>query len=171
MAILDLVIYPDPLLREKSEPVGEVDDEVRQLVADMVETMYYNEGAGLAAVQVGVLKRIFIADPVLAGGSREDPALVFIDPEILGSEGDQDGDEGCLSFPGIFVPVKRPGQVTIRATNLAGERFEMVGQEILARAFLHETEHMDGVLLIDKVGRIKRQFINRKLRRRAEAAK
>ncbi len=171
MAILDLVIYPDPLLREKSEPVGEVDDEVRQLVADMVETMYYNEGAGLAAVQVGVLKRIFIADPVLAGGSREDPALVFIDPEILGSEGDQDGDEGCLSFPGIFVPVKRPGKVTIRATNLAGERFEMTGEEILARAFLHETEHMDGVLLIDKVGRIKRQFINRKLKRRAEAAK
>ena len=169
MPLRDLVIYPDPLLRETCEPVGEIDDEIRQLVEDMVETMYYHEGAGLAAIQVGALKRIFIADPVLAGGTREDPALVYINPEILGSEGDQEGDEGCLSFPGIFVPVKRPLQVTIRATNLDGEQFEMTGEGILARAFLHETEHLNGELLIDKVGRLKRQFINRKLKKRAAA--
>lgn len=171
MALVDIMIYPDPILRETCEPVGEVDDEIRKLVEDMVETMYYNEGAGLAAIQVGVLKSLFIADPVLAGGSREDPALVFIDPEILATEGEQEGDEGCLSFPGIFVPVKRPAKVTIRATNLEGERFEMQGEEILARAFLHETEHLRGELLIDQVGRIKREFIKRKLKRREQQAR
>jgi peptide deformylase len=170
MALVDILIYPDPVLRETCEPVGEVDDEIRKLVEDMVETMYYHEGAGLAAIQVGVLKQLFIADPVLAGGSRDDPALVFIDPEIAAEEGEQEGDEGCLSFPGIFVPVKRPAKVTIRATNLEGERFEMEGEGILARAFLHETEHLRGVLLIDQVGRIKREFIKRKLKRREQQA-
>jgi len=167
MALRDIVIFPDPRLREISKPVGQVTDEIRVLVEDMVETMYYSDGAGLAAVQVGELWRLFIADPVLGGGTREDPALVFIDPEILSEEGAQEGDEGCLSFPGIFVPVPRPERVTIRATNLAGERFEMTGEGILARAFLHETEHLDGRLLIDRVGRLKREFIKRKLRKRA----
>jgi len=170
MALREIVIYPDPRLREVCQPVAQVDDDVRQLVADMQETMFYNEGAGLAAIQVGDFRRVFIADPVLAGGTREDPVLVFINPEILGGEGEQDGDEGCLSFPGIFVPVRRPAQVTIRALNLAGETFEMTGEGILARAFLHETEHLDGQLLIDKVGRLKREFIKRKLKKRAAGA-
>lgn len=168
MAVRELVIYPDPRLREASLPVEEVDEEVRKLVEDMQETMYYHEGAGLAAIQVGERRRIFIADPVLKGGSKEDPVLVFINPEILGGEGEQEGDEGCLSFPGIFVPVKRPARVTIRAKDLAGETFEMTGEGILARAFLHETEHLDGELLIDKVGRLKRELIKRKLRREAQ---
>lgn len=168
MAVREIVVFPDPLLREVSAPVEALDDEVRQLVRDMQETMYYKEGAGLAAVQVGELRRIFIADPVLAGGTREDPTLVFINPEIVATEGDQEGDEGCLSFPGIFAPVKRPSKVTIRATNLDGEVFEMVGEAILARAFLHETEHLDGKLLIDNVGRLKRELIRRKLKKAAK---
>lgn len=171
MAVRDIVVFPDPRLREVSKPVGQVTDEIRTLVEDMVETMYFSDGAGLAAIQVGELWRLFIADPVLGGGTREDPALVFIDPEILGEEGVQEGDEGCLSFPGIFVPVRRPERVTIRATNLAGERFEMTGDGILARAFLHETEHLDGRLLIDRVGRVKREFIKRKLRKRASGSR
>lgn len=170
MALREIVIYPDPRLREVCQPVERVDDDVRQLVADMQETMFYSEGAGLAAIQVGDFRRVFIADPVLAGGTREDPVLVFINPEILGGEGEQDGDEGCLSFPGIFVPVKRPAKVTIRALNLQGEPFEMTGEGILARAFLHETEHLDGQLLIDKVGRLKRELIKRKLKKRAAGA-
>ncbi len=144
-----------------------IDDEIRTLVRDMQETMYFNEGAGLAAVQVGALRQIFIADPVLAGGTREEPTLVYINPEILDTADEQDGDEGCLSFPGIFVPVKRPGKVTIRAMNLDGETFEQTAEGILARAFLHETEHLNGKLLIDKVGRLKAQFIKRKLKRTA----
>ncbi|MDY0002154.1 MAG: peptide deformylase [Polyangia bacterium] len=166
MALREIVVFPDPRLREKSEPVPEVSEDVRQLVEDMQETMYYHEGAGLAAIQIGDPRRVFIADPVLAGQSREDPVLVFINPEILGGEGQQDGDEGCLSFPGIFVPVERPARVKIRAMDLKGETFEMTGEGILARAFLHETEHMDGVLLIDKVGRLKRELIKRKLKRK-----
>jgi peptide deformylase len=167
MALRDIVLYPDPRLREVSAPVERIDDEIRTLVADMQETMYFNEGAGLAAVQVGVHKRIFIADPVLAGGTRGDPTLVYINPEILATAGAQDGDEGCLSFPGIFVPVPRPAKVTIRAMNLAGETFEQTAEGILARAFLHETEHLNGELLIDNVGRLKAQFIRRKLKRAA----
>lgn len=168
MALRDIVIFPDPRLREVSAPVEAVDDEIRTLVQDMQETMYYHDGAGLAAVQVGAHKRIFIADPVLAGGNREDPTLVYINPEILGTDGEQEGDEGCLSFPGIFVPVKRPAKVTIRAMNLEGETFEQTAEGILARAFLHETEHLNGALLIDQVGRLKAQFIRRKLKRAAE---
>jgi peptide deformylase len=167
MALREIVIFPDPRLRAVSEPVETIDDEIRVLVSDMQESMYYNEGAGLAAVQVGVHKRIFIADPMLAGGTREDPTLVYINPEIGATEGEQDGDEGCLSFPGIFVPINRPGRVTIRAMDLDGEAFEQTGEGILARAFLHETEHLDGKLLIDNVGRLKAQFIKRKLKRNA----
>jgi len=168
MALREIVVFPDPRLREVSLPVVTIDDEIRELVADMQETMYYSEGAGLAAVQVGAHKRIFIADPVLAGGTREDPTLVYINPEIVATEGDQDGDEGCLSFPGIFVPIQRPGKVTIRAMGLDGKTFEQTGEGILARAFLHETEHLNGELLIDKVGRLKAQFIKRKLKRTAD---
>ena len=168
MAVREIVVFPDPRLREVSTSVEDIDDEIRELVRDMQETMYFKEGAGLAAVQVGEHKRIFIADPVLAGGTREDPTLVFINPEILDEEGTQDGDEGCLSFPGIFAPVKRAAQVKIRAMNLEGETFEMTGEGILARAFLHETEHLDGKLLIDNVGRIKREVIKRKLKKAAK---
>jgi len=168
MALREIVIFPDPRLREVSKPVETIDDEIRTLVSDMEETMYYNDGAGLAAVQVGVHKCIFIADPVLAGGTREDPTLVYINPEILATEGSQDGDEGCLSFPGIFVPIERPGKVSIRAMGLDGETFEQTAEGILARAFLHETEHLNGELLIDNVGRLKAQFIKRKLKRAAE---
>lgn len=168
MALRDIVIFPDPRLREVSAPVDIVDDEIRTLVRDMQETMYYNDGAGLAAVQVGAHKRIFIADPVLAGGSREDPTLVYINPEIIDTDGEQDGDEGCLSFPGIFVAIKRPSKVSIRAMSLEGETFEQTAEGILARAFLHETEHLNGELLIDQVGRLKAQFIKRKLKRAAD---
>jgi peptide deformylase len=168
MAVRDIVIFPDPRLREMSRPVTVIDEKIQSLVADLIQTMYSSEGAGLAAIQVGEPVRIFVADPVLAGGTREDPALVYLDPEILEADGRQEGDEGCLSFPGIFVPVERPFRVKIRAMNLAGETFEQVGEGILARAFLHETEHLDGKLLIDRVGRLRRELIKRKLRRATE---
>jgi peptide deformylase len=169
MAVREIVLFPDPRLREESRPVTVIDEGIRTLVADLVQTMYSSEGAGLAAIQVGEPVRIFVADPVLAGGTREDPALVYLNPEVLESDGRQEGDEGCLSFPGIFVPVERPSRVRLRAMNLAGEVFEQVGEGILARAFLHETEHLDAKLLIDRVGRLRRELIKRKLRRAAES--
>jgi peptide deformylase len=165
MSILPILKYPDPVLRKISTEVTEVDDNVRQLARKMAESMYAAEGAGLAAIQVGEPIRMFIVDSVLAGGEPQDPPLVFINPEVILTEGEQEGDEGCLSFPGIFVPVVRAEKCTVRATNLDGKEFEMTGEGILARAFQHETDHLDARLLIDFVGRIKKRFIEKKMRR------
>lgn len=167
MAIRKIVKYPDPLLREISKPVEDpTSPELRQLVVDMAETMYAAAGAGLAAIQVGVPLRLFIIDAAISGGSEEDPPLVFINPEIVELGDDQENsDEGCLSFPGIYVPIKRSFKATIRATDLDGKTFELKGEGLMARAFQHESDHLDAKLLADYVGRIKRQLIERKLAR------
>jgi len=165
MAIRKIVKYPDPVLREISKRVEDpTSEELRQLVADMAETMYAASGAGLAAIQVGVPLRLFIVDAAIVGGSEEDPPLVFINPELIElSEAKEISDEGCLSFPGIYVPIKRSLKARIRATDLAGATFELEGERLLARAFQHESDHLDATLLADYVGRIKRQLIQRKL--------
>jgi peptide deformylase len=150
-------------LREISKKVEDLSG-LRDLVEDMAETMYAAHGAGLAAIQVGEPLRLFIVDATIAGGTEEDPPLVFINPELIElSDEKQSGEEGCLSFPGIYVPITRSSRVKIRATNLEGQIFEMEGEELLARAFQHETDHLDAKLLADYVGRIRRQLIQRKL--------
>jgi peptide deformylase len=170
MAIRSIVRYPDARLREKSVGVESVDDEVRRLVTDMIDTMYAANGAGLAAIQVGSRLRIFIVDGHVAGGGEQDPPLVFINPELVSiSDDSQTGDEGCLSFPGVFVPVKRGMRARVRAQNIDGESFEVEGDGLFARALQHETDHLNGRLLIDQVGPVKRELIKRKLRREAEA--
>jgi peptide deformylase len=165
MALREIVKYPDPKLREISEPVEDATDpELKQLVEDMAETMYAASGAGLAAIQVGVPLRLFIVDAAIAGGGEEDPVLTFINPELVWlSDEKETGDEGCLSFPGIYVPISRSLRARIRATNLEGQVFELEGEGLLARAFQHESDHLDAKLLADYVGRIKRQLIERRL--------
>ncbi len=161
--VLPVVIYPDPLLRERSAEIEDIDDDLRSFVEDMAVTMYATDGLGLAAVQVGVTKRIFIIEPQAAGGTKEDPVLVFINPEIIRSEGQDRAEEGCLSLPGVFVSVPRAEKVTIRATDLDGNTFEMEADGILAKAFQHELDHLDGKLIIDYVGPVKRKLALRHL--------
>lgn len=162
--------YPDARLRQVSAPVVNFDDNLRALAQDMKDTMYLAEGAGLAAIQVGEPLRLFIIDPEVAGRSAEDPPMAFANPEIVEiSTDEQTGDEGCLSFPGIFVPVKRGLRAKVRAQDLDGKTFEFEGEGLLARALQHETDHLTGRLLIDMVGPVKRQIIKRKMRKENQA--
>lgn len=170
MATRTILRFPDTKLRQRSAEVPGVDDDLRQLVADMAETMAAAEGAGLAAIQVGAPVRLFIVDGHVAGGAEGSPAKVFINPEILEiSDEAQTGDEGCLSFPNIFVPVKRGMRARVKAIDLEGKTFEAEGEGLYARALQHETDHLNGRLLIDQVGPVKREIIKRKLRKDLEA--
>lgn len=170
MAVRPILRYPDPRLRQLSQPVTVFGEELRQLVSDMKDTMYLSEGAGLAAIQVGEPLALYIVDPEVAGHTAEDPPVVFANPEIVWlSEEEQMGDEGCLSFPGIFVPVKRAHRARVRAQDVEGKTFELEGQGLFARAMQHETDHLSGRLLIDMVGPVKRQIIKRKMRKETEA--
>jgi peptide deformylase len=170
MSLRPILRFPDSRLRQRSDEVASVDDGVRQLVADMIETMTAADGAGLAAIQVGAPVRLFIVDGVVAGGEEGAPPKVFINPEIVEiSSESQNGDEGCLSFPGIFVPVKRGMRARVRAMGLDGQTFEAEGAALFARALQHETDHLNGRLLIDQVGPVKREIIKRKLRKDLEA--
>ena len=170
MAQRQILRFPDAKLRQRSAEVAEVDDSVRQLAADMAETMAAADGAGLAAIQVGAPVRLFIIEGAVAGGGEGAPPKVFINPEIIEiSPESQTGDEGCLSFPGIFVPVKRGMRARVRAMGLDGQTFEAEGEALFARALQHETDHLNGRLLIDQVGPVKREIIKRKLRKDLEA--
>jgi peptide deformylase len=168
MAVRPIVKYPDPRLRQPTRPVTAVTDEIRKLVADMADTMYGANGAGIAAIQVGAFEKIYIIDAAVAGGREEDPPIVFINPEITWLSDDAvTSDEGCLSFPGIFVPVKRAQRARVKAMNLAGEWFELESEGLCARAMQHEGDHLTGRLLVDFVGPLKRQMIARKMKREA----
>ena len=171
MALMPILRYPDPRLREKCASIGVFDETLRQLVSDMSDTMYAANGAGLAAIQVGAALRLFIVDPEVAGKSLNDPVMVFINPELVWiSEEAQTGDEGCLSFPGIFVPVKRGMRARVRALDLQGQPFEIEGEELFSRALQHESDHLIGRLLIDLVGPVKREIIKRKMKKEAALA-
>src|SRR4051812_32973359 len=172
MAVRTILRFPDARLRQRSAEVVDFDDSVRQLVADMAETMAAANGAGLAAIQVGVPVRLYIVDGHVAGGAEDSPPKVFIDPEIVEiSEESQTGDEGCLSFPDVFVPVKRGMRARVKARDLDGNLFEAEGEGLYARAMQHEGDHLNGRLLIDQVGPVKRELIKRKLRKDAEIEK
>jgi peptide deformylase len=165
MAILPILKFPDARLRQKTRPVAAVTDDLRRLVEDMTETMYASRGAGLAAIQVGSQEEMFIIEATIAGGSEDDPPLVFINPKVVALEGSQVGEEGCLSFPGIFVPVKRAMKCTVRATDIDGREFEVSAEALFARALQHEHDHCKGKLLIDAVGPVKRRFIRKQMER------
>src|SRR5215470_3568534 len=170
MAVRPVVIWPDERLRQPSVAVGEVDDSVRALYRDLVDSMYAENGLGIAALQLGDPRRMFIVEPKLAGREPTDPPLAFINPEVVWtSDEDQDSEEGCLSFPEIYIKVKRPMRARIRATGIDGNVFEVEGEALFARCLLHENDHLTGKLLVDFVGPLKRQMIKKKLQRRKEA--
>jgi peptide deformylase len=147
---MDILPYPHPALRWKSKPIQEINDELRRVVAEMFELMYAAKGIGLAAPQVGLPYRLFIlnltADPEL-----KDEEVVFLNPEILKRKGTTEGEEGCLSFPGMYGQVKRAAKIDIEAFDLNGECFEYSLDDLAARAVQHECDHLDGVLFIDRM--------------------
>lgn len=146
MALRKIRVMGDQVLEKKCKEVKEVDDKLRELVEDMLDTMYEANGVGLAAPQVGILKRIVVIDVSEEG----DEPIILINPEIIATDGEQTGDEGCLSVPGKSGVVSRPNYVKVRAYNLDMEQFEMEGTELLARAFCHEIDHLDGILYVTK---------------------
>lgn len=163
-----IVKYGDPVLETKAADVTEFDTpELNQLVSDMFETMYAAKGVGLAAPQIGISKRITVIDTSVG----EDPSqkLVLINPEIIHKEGSQTGEEGCLSIPGFREQVTRAMKATVRAQNVKGEYSEIVGEELLARAFQHETDHLNGILYISHISVLKRDLIKRKIRKLMKA--
>jgi peptide deformylase len=166
--IYPIVKYGDPVLESPAESITEFDTpELHKLAEDMFESMYAARGVGLAAPQIGISKRIAVIDT----SNGEDPSakLVLINPEILKVEGGQSGEEGCLSIPGFREQVHRGKRVTVRAQNVKGEWFEMTGEDLLARAFLHETDHLNGRLYISHVSVLKRDLIKRKIRKLSKA--
>lgn len=147
---LRIVHYPDPRLMQMCRPLDVVDAAVRRLAAKMFELMFDFHGVGLAGPQVGLTVRLFVASPTF------DPSdlRVYINPRILSSEGSQDGEEGCLSFPGISCTIKRANIATIEATDLDGQVFQETGEGLTARIFQHESDHLDGRLLVDRMGSV-----------------
>jgi peptide deformylase len=161
--ILTIVKYPEPVLAQPGEPVSEFNGELRKLIADLFETMYASQGVGLAAQQVGIAKRVAVID--LSMGKDPAKKLVLVNPEIIVSEGRQYEEEGCLSFPEIREKVVRAAKVRVRAQDEKGKWFEMDGDELLARAFQHEIDHLDGVLFLSRMSALKRSLNLRKIRK------
>lgn len=146
MAIRNIRVNGDEVLRKKCKKVDKINDRITTLIEDMIDTMYEADGVGLAAPQVGILKRIFVIDVYDDEGAR-----VFINPEILETNGSQIGEEGCLSIPGESEEVERPNYVKVKALNEKGEEFVLEAEGLLARAICHENDHLDGILYIDHV--------------------
>jgi len=163
-----IVKYGDPVLETKAQPVTDFEaPELQTLVDEMFESMYAAKGVGLAAPQIGVSKRITVIDT--SNGENPDEKLVLINPEIINREGTQTGEEGCLSLPGFREQVTRAKRATVRAQNVKGEFFEMTGEDLLARAFQHETDHLNGILYIAHVSVLKRDLIKRKIKKLIKA--
>ncbi len=145
---LTVVHYPDPCLRKVCEPITEFDGDLKALTDRMREMMHEGRGVGLAAPQVGVLKRLFVMN--ITGEEQDD--MVFINPEIHDMHGAREAEEGCLSIPEVYVRIRRAGECTIKARNLKGEPIELNGQDLLCRVWQHETDHLNGTLILDRMG-------------------
>lgn len=168
MTIRDVIIAPDPRLKTKSFMVEKIDDSIKELVADMFETMYFERGIGLAAVQIGVHKRVLVADVTWRESSNGEAVAgeqhVMINPEIISNSGDEHVyKEGCLSFPEQFADVVRPSTVRVKYTTLDGTQKEEEFDGLLATCVQHEIDHLNGVTFVDHISNVKRDIINRKL--------
>ncbi len=158
MALLDILHYPDPRLRNKAARVERVDDTVRKLTEDMLETMYAAPGVGLAAVQINVPSRVIVIDI----SEHRDTPYRFINPEIIEQSGDTELEEGCLSVPGIYETVRRSEWVRVRALDREGASFELEANGLLSVCIQHEIDHLDGKLFVDYLSRLKQQRIRKK---------
>ena len=163
---LVVVKYGDPVLTKRADEVTEFDKNLARLVDNMFETMYGAPGVGLAAPQVGILKRLFVMD--CSSGKNAKQKIALINPVIEIEEGDQTGDEGCLSFPGIYFQVKRPQRVTVKAQDLDGSTFTLDVMDLEARCVEHETDHLDGELFINYLSPLKRDLVKRKIKKRVK---
>ena len=165
--IYRIVKYGDQVLEKPAAPVTSFDDELKKLVDDMFESMYAAHGVGLAAPQIGISKRLAVVD--ITFKEKSDARLVLVNPEIVDKEGRQRGTEGCLSIPEFREEVTRAKIVTIRAQDLTGKFFERTGEDLLARAFLHEADHLNGKLYISHISALKRDLIKRRIKKLAKA--
>jgi peptide deformylase len=158
-----IVKYGDPVLETPTKSIEKFDGELQKLTDDMFESMYAANGVGLAAPQIGISLRVTVID--VSNGKTPDAKLVLANPEVIHAEGEQREEEGCLSLPGFRGYVARPQYVTIRAQDVTGKEFEMKGEGLLARAFCHEIDHLNGTLFITHLGMLKRDLIKRKIRK------
>jgi peptide deformylase len=163
MALLPILRYPDPRLHQKAAVIKVVDDEIRRLAADMAETMYAAPGIGLAATQVDRHLRLIVIDV----SEDKSQLLTLINPELLEKSGECEGEEGCLSVPGIYETVTRASHVRVRALGLDGKPFEMAADELLAVCIQHEMDHLEGKVFVEYLSRLKRERIKSKLQKRA----
>jgi peptide deformylase len=162
-----IVKFGDPVLQAPAKSVEKFDEELQKLVADMFESMYAARGVGLAAPQIGISLRLAVID--VTDGKNPEAKIVCANPEIIHAEGEQREEEGCLSLPGFRGYVARPQYVTVSAQDGAGKQFEMRGEQLLARAFCHEIDHLNGTLFIAHLGMLKRDMIKRKIRKMKKA--
>jgi peptide deformylase len=162
-----IVKFGDPVLETPAKPVEKFDEELQKLVGDMFESMYAARGVGLAAPQIGISLRLAVID--VTDGKNPEAKIVCANPEIIHAEGEQREEEGCLSLPGFRGYVARPQYVTVRAQDASGKEFQMRGEQLLARAFCHEIDHLNGTLFIAHLGMLKRDIIKRKIRKLKKA--
>ena len=168
MAIRTILHYPDKRLRTPGATVTDFGETFQALVEDMAETMYAAPGVGLAAQQIGVAKRLFVID--IAGADEPSDLRVFVNPRIIDATGEICWEEGCLSFPGVTEEIDRAERVTVRAQDRHGKTFDLEAEGLLAIAIQHENDHLDGKLMVDHVGMLKRRMIDRAMRKRAAEA-
>ena len=161
MAILSILAFPDERLRKKAVPVEAVDDSIKRLIDDMLETMYAAPGVGLAANQVNVQKRVIVIDV----SEEKNAPLCLINPELLDKVGEEEMDEGCLSVPGIFEKVRRAEKISVRALDRNGDYLEMAADGLLAVCIQHELDHLEGKLFVDYLSPLKRQLVRKKLKK------
>ena len=162
--VYPIVKFGNPVLEQEAADVAEFDTpELHKFLEDMFESMYAAKGVGLAAPQIGVGKKIAVID--VSNGEKPEEKLVLINPKIVKTEGKQQGEEGCLSIPGFREQVRRPKRVTVRAQDAKGQEFEMTGEDLLARAFVHETDHLHGRLYITHISTLKRDLMKRKIKK------
>lgn len=165
--VLKIVKYPNPILRRKSKEVKEIDGCVIKLIDDMVETMYAAPGLGLAAPQVGVNERILVIDP--SAGEDKSKLIKIINPVIVEADGEVIEEEGCLSIPGEYANVRRAAKVLVKGLDVDGKEVEIEAEDLLARAFQHEIDHLNGVLFIDRLSPTKRETIQKHIKKRIAA--
>jgi peptide deformylase len=169
MAVLRITKYPEEVLKQKTKPVSDFDSELQKLIDDMIETMYAAPGVGLAANQVGVSKQVTVID--ISSREEKSSLIVLVNPEIVHMEGETSAEEGCLSIPEYTTIVKRAERVKVRYLDRKGDPVEIEADGLLARALQHEIDHLNGFLLIDRIGRIKREFFRKRYAREQAVSK